>query len=55
MKIMRKQIQLKVNNITEIAKYNYNKQNEIVVKFQKLIKTEQNNVVKNVYIKLSKK
>jgi len=40
--------------LTEIAKYNSKKQKELVVKFQKLIKTEQNNGVKNVYIKALK-
>lgn len=41
--------------LTEIAKSNPKKQNELVVKFQKLIETEQNNGVKNVYIKALKK
>jgi len=40
--------------LTEIAKYNSKKQKELVTKFQNLIKTEQNNGVKNVYIKALK-
>lgn len=40
--------------LTEIAKYNSKKQKVLVAKFQKLIKTEQNNGVKNVYIKALK-
>jgi urease gamma subunit len=40
--------------LTEIAKYNSKKQKELVVEFQNLIKTEQNNGVKNVYIKAIK-
>ena len=36
--------------LTEIAKYNFGKQKELVQKFNALIKTEQNNGVKNVYI-----
>jgi len=40
--------------LTEIAKYNSKKQKELVAKFQNLIKTEQNNGVKNVYIKALK-
>lgn len=40
--------------LTEIAKYNSKKQKELVGKFQNLIKTEQNNGVKNVYIKALK-
>lgn len=40
--------------LTEIAKYSSKKQKELVAKFQNLIKTEQNNGVKNVYIKAIK-
>lgn len=40
--------------LTEIAKYNSEKQKELVGIFQKLIKTEQNNGVRNVYIKALK-
>jgi hypothetical protein len=40
--------------LTEIAKYNSKKQKELIEKFQKLIKTEQNNGVKNVYVKALK-
>lgn len=40
--------------LAEIAKYNSKKQKELVVKFQKLIETEKNNGVKNVYIKALK-
>ena len=40
--------------LTEIAKYNSKKQKELVAKFQNLIKTEQNNGVKNVYVKALK-
>ena len=41
--------------LTEIAKYNSKKQKELVAKFQKLLEKEQNNGVKNVYIKALKK
>jgi hypothetical protein len=37
--------------LTEIAKYNLGKQKEMVTIIQKLIKTEQNNGVRNVYVK----
>ena len=40
--------------LTEIAKYNSKKQKELVAKFKNLIKTEQNNGVKNVYVKALK-
>jgi hypothetical protein len=40
--------------ITEIAKYNSDKQKELTGKIINLIKTEQNNGVKNVYIKALK-
>ncbi len=40
--------------LTEIAKYNSQKQKELVDKFQNLIKAEQNNGVKNVYLKALK-
>jgi len=40
--------------LAEIAKYNSKKQKELVVKFEILIKIEQNNGVKNVYIKALK-
>ena len=40
--------------LTEIAKYNSKKQTELVEKFQKFLITEQNNGVKNVYIKALK-
>ncbi|MFH1896421.1 MAG: hypothetical protein ABH814_03045 [bacterium] len=40
--------------LAEIAKYNLKKQKELVAKFQNLIKTEQNNGVKNVYVKALK-
>ena len=40
--------------ITEIAKHNYEKQNELVTIINKLIKTEQNNGVRNLYIKALK-
>lgn len=40
--------------LTEIAKYNLKRQKELIAKFQNLIKTEQNNGVKNVYIKAIK-
>lgn len=40
--------------LTEIAKNNSRKQKELIEKFQKLIKTEQNNGVKNVYVKAIK-
>jgi ribosomal protein S17E len=40
--------------LTEIAKYNSKKQKELIAKFQNLIKTEQNNGVKNVYLKTLK-
>ena len=40
--------------LTEIAKYNQIKQEELVVIFKKLIKTEQNNGVRNVYVKALK-
>jgi len=36
--------------LTEIAKYNSNKQKELVSKFKSMTKTEQNNGVKNVYL-----
>ena len=40
--------------LTEIAKYKSKKQKELVATFQNLIKTEQNNGVKNVYVKAMK-
>lgn len=40
--------------LTEIAKYNMGKQRELVEIFQRLITTEQNNGVRNVYIKALK-
>jgi hypothetical protein len=40
--------------LTEIAKYNFKRQKELVLKFINLIKTEQNNGVKNVYRKALK-
>ncbi|MBU0528871.1 hypothetical protein KKF86_03835 [bacterium] len=40
--------------LTEIAKYNSNKQKELAMKFHELIETEKNNGVKNVYIKALK-
>ena len=40
--------------LTEIAKHNSKKQRELVAKFQDLIETEQNNGVKNVYVKALK-
>jgi HEAT repeat protein len=40
--------------LTEIAKYNPKKQKKLVANFQKLITTEKNNGVKNVYIKALK-
>jgi hypothetical protein len=40
--------------LTEIAKYNSKKQKELVAKFIDLLKKEQNNGVKNVYIKALK-
>ena len=40
--------------LTEIAKYNSGKQKELVHKFNAVIKTEQNNGVKNVYLKALK-
>ena len=40
--------------LTEIAKYNQIKQEELVVIFKKLIKTEQNNGVRNVFVKALK-
>lgn len=40
--------------LAKIAKYNSKKQKELVIKFQNLIKTEQNNGVKNVCIKALK-
>lgn len=41
--------------LTEIAKYNSKIQNELVNRFIKIIKKENNNGVKNVYIKTLKK
>lgn len=41
--------------LTEIAKYNSGKQNELAGISQKLIPTEQNNGVRNVYLKALKK
>lgn len=41
--------------LTEIAKYNMRKQKELISKFKSLIKTEQNNGVRNVYLKALKK
>jgi hypothetical protein len=40
--------------LTEIAKYNLNRQKELTAKFQNLLKKEQNNGIKNVYIKALK-
>ncbi|MBU1078656.1 MAG: HEAT repeat domain-containing protein [Spirochaetes bacterium] len=40
--------------LAEIAKYNFRQQKELAVKFNDLIKTEQNNGVKNVFIKALK-
>lgn len=40
--------------LTEIAQYNFKKQKELLIKFDELIKTEQNNGVKNVYLKCLK-
>jgi len=40
--------------LTEIAKYNSNKQGELIPIFDNLIKSEQNNGVKNLYIKTLK-
>lgn len=40
--------------LTEIAKYNHKKQKELVTIFNKLVKTEQNNGVRNVYVKALK-
>ncbi len=40
--------------LTEIAKYNHKKQEELVTIINKLVKTEQNNGVRNVYIKALK-
>jgi len=40
--------------LTEIAKYNSKKQKELVQKFNAVIKTEQNNGVKSVYLKALK-
>ena len=40
--------------LTEIAKYNLGKQKELAIKFHSLIKTEQNNGVRNVYVKALK-
>ena len=40
--------------LSEIAKYNYKQQTKLVKKFKNLIKTEQNNGVKNVYLKALK-
>jgi HEAT repeat protein len=40
--------------LTEIAKYNSKKQKELTAKFQNLINTEQNNGVKNLYVKALK-
>ena len=40
--------------LTEIAKYNLEKQKELAIKFHSLIKTEQNNGVRNVYVKALK-
>lgn len=40
--------------LTEIAKYNLGKQMELVATIRKLIKTEQNNGVRNVYLKALK-
>lgn len=40
--------------LTEIAKYNSKKQKELIAKLQNIIKTEQNNGVKNVYLKTLK-
>lgn len=40
--------------LTEIAKYNHHKQEELVITFNKLIKTEKNNGVRNVYVKALK-
>ncbi len=35
--------------LTEIARFNTNKQKELITRFKKIIKTESNNGVKNVY------
>jgi hypothetical protein len=40
--------------LTEIAKYNHGKQKELIANFNQLIKTEQNNGVRNLYIKAIK-
>jgi hypothetical protein len=40
--------------LTEIAKYNLRKQKDLVSKFKTLTKTEQNNGVRNVYLKALK-
>ena len=40
--------------LTEIAKHNHKKQKELAVLFHKLIKTEQNSGVRNVYVKALK-
>jgi hypothetical protein len=40
--------------LTEIAKYNTQKQKELTTKFKTLINTEQNNGVKNLYVKALK-
>ena len=40
--------------LTEIAKYNSSRQKELLSEFTKLIETEQNNGVKNVYLKAFK-
>ncbi len=40
--------------LTEIAKYNSKKQGDLILIFNKIIKSEQNNGVKNLYIKALK-
>ena len=40
--------------LTEIAKYNHKKQKELATIFNRLVKTEQNNGVRNVYVKALK-
>jgi HEAT repeat len=40
--------------LTEISKYNLDKQKELVGEFPKLVNTEQNNGVRNVYLKALK-
>ena len=40
--------------LTEIAKYNRKRQKELVKRFQELIKSEQNNGVRNLFVKANK-